>query len=104
MKIRFLLIFVGLATNFALPAFAQQKEPSLSEQDRAQIVAGREATTRGSSALKRLNEVMGLASTAIGPASMSEMSGFGSAAATPIKVPKRATTRLELQSFLRFKC
>jgi enterochelin esterase-like enzyme len=31
MKIRFLLIFVGLATNFALPTFAQQKEPALSE-------------------------------------------------------------------------
>ncbi len=28
MKIRFLLALVGLATNFALPAFAQQKEPT----------------------------------------------------------------------------
>ena len=56
MKIRFLLIFVGLATNFALPAFTQQKEPTPSEQDRAQIVAGGGGTTRGSSALKPISQ------------------------------------------------
>ena len=56
MKIRFLLIFVGLATNFALPAFVQQKEPTPSEQDRAQIVAGGGGTTRGSSALKPISQ------------------------------------------------
>jgi hypothetical protein len=31
MKIRSLLALVGLAISFALPAFAQQKEPSLSD-------------------------------------------------------------------------
>jgi hypothetical protein len=36
--------------------FAQQKEPSLSEQDHAQIVAGREGTTKGSSAVKPINQ------------------------------------------------
>ena len=56
MKIRFLLIFVGLATNFALPAFTQQKEPTSSEQDRAQIVAGGGGTTRGSPALKPISQ------------------------------------------------
>jgi hypothetical protein len=35
---------------------ARQKEPSLSEQDRAQIVAGREGTTKGSSALKPIDQ------------------------------------------------
>ena len=34
MKIHMLLAFAGLAIGFAGPAFAQQKEPSLSEQDR----------------------------------------------------------------------
>jgi hypothetical protein len=34
MKIHMLLAFAGLAIGFAAPAFAQQKEPSLSEQDR----------------------------------------------------------------------
>jgi uncharacterized protein (TIGR02246 family) len=39
MKIRLVVALVGLAISFALPAFAQQKEPSLSEQDREQILA-----------------------------------------------------------------
>ena len=39
MKIRLLVGLVVLAMGFALPAFAQQKEPSLSEQDREQILA-----------------------------------------------------------------
>jgi hypothetical protein len=39
MKLRVLLAFAGLAIGFALPTFAQQKEPSLSEQDRQQIEA-----------------------------------------------------------------
>ena len=34
MKIRLLLALAGLAINFALPAFAQQKEPTPNEQDR----------------------------------------------------------------------
>ena len=39
MKIRSLLTLVGLAIGFALPTFAQQKEPTLSEQDRQQLGA-----------------------------------------------------------------
>ena len=39
MKIRSLLTLVGLAIGFALPIFAQQKEPMLSEQDRQQLGA-----------------------------------------------------------------
>jgi hypothetical protein len=47
-----LLLAIGLAIGLIVSTFAQQKEPSLSEQDRAQIVAGREGTRKGSSALK----------------------------------------------------
>ena len=39
MKIPLVVALVGLAVSFALPAFAQQKEPTLSEQDRQQIDA-----------------------------------------------------------------
>ena len=49
------LIAIGLAIGLIVSTFAQQKEPSFSEQDRAQIVAGREGTTKGSSALKPIN-------------------------------------------------
>jgi hypothetical protein len=38
MKIRSLLALVGLAISFALPAFAQQKEPSLSDQDGGHVL------------------------------------------------------------------
>jgi hypothetical protein len=38
MKIRCLLAFVGLAISFASPAFAQQKEPSLSNQHGGRVL------------------------------------------------------------------
>ena len=50
------LLAIGLAIGLIVSTFAQQKEPSLSEQDRAQIVAGREGTTRSSSALKPIDQ------------------------------------------------
>ena len=50
------LLAIGLAIGLIVSTFAQQKEPSLSEQDRAQIVAGREGTTKGSSALKPIDQ------------------------------------------------
>jgi CubicO group peptidase (beta-lactamase class C family) len=50
------LLATGLAIGLIVSTFAQQKEPSLSEQDRAQIVAGREGTTKGSSALKPIDQ------------------------------------------------
>jgi uncharacterized protein (TIGR02246 family) len=37
MKIRLVVAILGLAISFALPTFAQQKEPTLSEQDRQQL-------------------------------------------------------------------
>jgi D-alanyl-D-alanine carboxypeptidase len=45
-----------LAIGLIVSTFAQQKEPSLNEQDGAQIVAGREGTTKGSSALKPIDQ------------------------------------------------
>ena len=51
-----ILLAIGLAIGLIVSSFAQQKEPSLSEQDRAQIVAGREGTTKGSSALKPIDQ------------------------------------------------
>jgi len=39
MKKRLLLTLTALVIGFAVPTFAQQKEPSLSEQDREQIAA-----------------------------------------------------------------
>ena len=39
MKTRILLAFAGLAISFVLPTFAQQKEPTLSEQDRQELDA-----------------------------------------------------------------
>ena len=39
MKIRLLLVLVGLAISFALSTYSQQKEPSTSEQEREQIIA-----------------------------------------------------------------
>jgi uncharacterized protein (TIGR02246 family) len=39
MKLRALLTLVGFAISFALPTFAQPKEPTLSEQDRQQLGA-----------------------------------------------------------------
>jgi hypothetical protein len=39
MKMRLLTALVGLAISFALPTLAQQKEPTLSEQDRQQLGA-----------------------------------------------------------------
>jgi len=50
------LLAIGLAIGLIVSTFAQQKEPSLSEQDRAQIVAGPGGTTRGSSALKPIDQ------------------------------------------------
>jgi hypothetical protein len=39
---------IGLAIGLIVSTSAQQEKPSPGEQDRAQIVAGREGTTRGS--------------------------------------------------------
>ena len=39
MNLRALLALAGLTLGFSIPAFAQQKEPLLSEQDREQILA-----------------------------------------------------------------
>jgi len=39
MKTRLLGALVGLAISFALPTFAQQKEPTLSEQEQAEKTA-----------------------------------------------------------------
>jgi uncharacterized protein (TIGR02246 family) len=39
MKIRLAVPLVGLAISLAMPTFAQQKEPTLSEQDRQQLGA-----------------------------------------------------------------
>ena len=50
------LLAIGLAFGLIVSTFAQQKEPSLSEQDRAQIAAGGGGTTRGSSALKPISQ------------------------------------------------
>jgi len=50
------ILAIGLAFGLIVSTFAQQKEPSLSEQDRAQIVAGGGGTTRGSSALKPISQ------------------------------------------------
>ena len=50
------LLAIGLAIGLIVSTFAQQKEPSLSEQDRSQIVAGREATARNSSAFKPIDQ------------------------------------------------
>ena len=55
MKLHVILAIV-LAIGLIVSTFAQQKEPSLSERDRSQIVAGREGTTRGSSALKPIDQ------------------------------------------------
>ncbi len=49
------LLAIGLAIGHSVPAFAQQREPSPSEQG-AQVVAGREGTTKGSSALKPIDQ------------------------------------------------
>ena len=51
-----LLLAIGLAIGLLVSSFAQQKEPSLSKQDRAQIVAGPEGTRKGSSALKPIDQ------------------------------------------------
>jgi D-alanyl-D-alanine carboxypeptidase len=50
------LLAIGLAFGLIVSTFAQQKEPSPSEQDHAQIVAGGGGTTRGSSALKPISQ------------------------------------------------
>jgi len=50
------LLAIGLAIGLIVSTFAQQKEPSLSEQDRSQIVGGREATARNSSAFKPIDQ------------------------------------------------
>ena len=50
------ILAIGLAIGLIVSTFAQQKEPSLSEQDPAQIVAEREGTTKGSSALKPIDQ------------------------------------------------
>jgi D-alanyl-D-alanine carboxypeptidase len=47
---------IGLAIGLIVSTFAQQKEPSLSEQDRAQIVTGPGRATKGSSALKPIDQ------------------------------------------------
>ena len=39
MKLCLVVTLVGLAINFALPTFAQEKEPTPSEQDRQQLDA-----------------------------------------------------------------
>ena len=49
------LVAIGYAIGLIVSTFAQQKEPSLSEQDRAQIVVEPRGTTRGSSALKPID-------------------------------------------------
>ncbi|MGA7904740.1 MAG: serine hydrolase domain-containing protein, partial [Terrimicrobiaceae bacterium] len=49
------VIALGLAIGLIVSTFAQQKEPALGEQDPAQIVAEREGTTKGSSALKPID-------------------------------------------------
>jgi len=55
MKLHVLLAIV-LAIGLIVSTFAQKKEPSLSEQERSQIVAGAEGTTKGSSALKPIDQ------------------------------------------------
>jgi D-alanyl-D-alanine carboxypeptidase len=50
------LVAIGLAIGLIVATFAQQKEPSLSEQDRSQTITEREGTTRGSSALKPIDQ------------------------------------------------
>ena len=50
------LLAIGLASGLIVSTFAQQKEPSPSEQDHAQIVAGGGGTMRGSSALKPISQ------------------------------------------------
>ena len=50
------LLAIGLAFGLIVSTFAQQREPSPSEQDHAQIVAGGGGTTRGSSALKPISQ------------------------------------------------
>ena len=50
------LLANGLALGRIVSTFAQQKEPSLSEQDRAQIVTGAGGATKGSSALKPIDQ------------------------------------------------
>ena len=50
------LLAIGLAIGLIVSTFAQQKEPSLSEQDRAQIVTGPGGATKGSSALKPIDQ------------------------------------------------
>jgi D-alanyl-D-alanine carboxypeptidase len=49
------LLSIGSAIGLIVSTFAQQKEP-LSEQDRAQIAAGREGTTKDPSALKPIDK------------------------------------------------
>src|SRR4029453_10328622 len=48
---------IGLAIGPSVSTFAQQKESSLSKQDREQSVTGREGTVKDSSALKLINQV-----------------------------------------------
>ena len=55
MKLQVVLA-VGLAIGLIVSTFAQQKEPALGEQDPAQIVAGPEGTTKGSPALKPIDQ------------------------------------------------
>jgi len=55
MKLHVILAIV-LAIGLIVSTFAQKKEPSLSEQERSQIVAGAEGTTKGSSALKPIDQ------------------------------------------------
>jgi hypothetical protein len=55
MKLHVLLVN-GLALGRIVSTFAQQKEPSLSEQDGAQIVTERGGTTSGSSTLKPIDQ------------------------------------------------
>jgi D-alanyl-D-alanine carboxypeptidase len=50
------LLAIGLAIALIVTTSAQQKEPPLNEQERAQIVAEREETTKGSSALKPIDK------------------------------------------------
>ena len=50
------VLALGFAIGLIVPTFAQQKEPSLTEQDRRQIVAESGETTKGSSALKPIDQ------------------------------------------------
>jgi CubicO group peptidase (beta-lactamase class C family) len=53
----YVALAIGLAIGPSVSTFAQQKESSLSKQDREQSVMGREGTAKDSSALKLINQV-----------------------------------------------